>query len=170
MTHAIPKTFEPFTSMQVTPLNQTVIRRCNQCDVLTNLHVCSHCTSFEQKSKKKKEKMSKRKLETLQQPAKLNAPISLTSPERLKLTIQNYRLENKELQAQVEKLKNSLDKSAVLVSDELSSDLKSIMSHTDQKHLSPFMKLFWEEQQKYIASSKHGIRYHPMVIRYCLSL
>ena len=33
------------------------------------------------------------------------------------------------------------------------------------------MKLFWEEQQKYIiATSKSGIRYHPMVIKYCLSL
>ena len=66
-----PKIFEPFTSMQATPLNQTVTRRCNQCDVLTNLHVCSHCTSFEQKSEKENEKMSERKLETLQQPAKL---------------------------------------------------------------------------------------------------
>ena len=65
--------------------------------------------------------------------------------------IQNYHPENKKLQAQVEKFKNSLDKSSVLVSDELSTDLKSIMPHTDQKHLSPFTKLFLEEQQKYIA-------------------
>ena len=32
------------------------------------------------------------------------------------------------------------------------------------------MKLFWQEQQKYLNSSKAGIRYHPMVIRYCLNL
>ena len=32
------------------------------------------------------------------------------------------------------------------------------------------MKMFWQEQQKYISSSKKGVRYHPMIIRYCLSL
>ena len=33
------------------------------------------------------------------------------------------------------------------------------------------MKLFWEEQQKYLtSSSKTSVRYHPMVIRYCLGL
>ena len=33
----------------------------------------------------------------LSTPAKLNAPISKTSSERLKLTIQSFRIENKEL-------------------------------------------------------------------------
>ena len=32
------------------------------------------------------------------------------------------------------------------------------------------MKLFWEEQQKYVGKSRKGIRYHPMIIRYCLNL
>ena len=33
------------------------------------------------------------------------------------------------------------------------------------------MKLFWSEQQKYLGkSSTKAIRYHPTLIRYCLSL
>ena len=32
------------------------------------------------------------------------------------------------------------------------------------------MRLFWEEQQKYIQSSPNNIKYHTMIIRYCLSL
>ena len=33
------------------------------------------------------------------------------------------------------------------------------------------MKWFWEEQQKYTKDSKSSsIRYHPMVIKFCLSL
>ena len=41
----------------------------------------------------------------------------------------------------------------------------------DQKDVPPFMKLFWEEQQKYVqSSSKSSIRYHPMIIRYCFNL
>ena len=33
------------------------------------------------------------------------------------------------------------------------------------------MKLFWEEQQKYVqASSPNSVRYHPMMIKVCLNL
>ena len=32
------------------------------------------------------------------------------------------------------------------------------------------MKRFWQEQQKYLSSSKTGIRYHPMIIRYACNL
>ena len=35
----------------------------------------------------------------------------------------------------------------------------------------PFMKLFWEKQQKYLSSTYNtSVCYHPMVIRYCLGL
>ena len=57
------------------------------------------------------------------------------------------------------------------VSAELGDDMVTIMSGADQSKIeSPFMKFFWEEQQKYLKSSSTGIRYHPMIIRYCLSL
>ena len=33
------------------------------------------------------------------------------------------------------------------------------------------MKLFWEEQQKYLRTTiKSQIRYHPAIIKYCLSI
>ena len=32
------------------------------------------------------------------------------------------------------------------------------------------MKLFWQEQLKFIDTAKKGVRYHPMLIRYCLNL
>ena len=35
--------------------------------------------------------------------------------------------------------------------------------------ISPFMKLFWE-QQKYAFSKKSVGKYHPMIIRFCVSL
>ena len=84
--------------------------------------------------------------------------------------MQNYRLENKQLKKEIEKLQKELHKSSVPVDDTLNKDLTSIMSKADPSKLSPFMKFFWEEQQKYIQSSSTGVRYHPMVIRYCLSL
>ena len=56
------------------------------------------------------------------------------------------------------------------VSAELGDDMVTIMSDADQSKISPFMKFFWEEQQKYLKPSSTGIRHHPMIIRYCLSL
>ena len=57
------------------------------------------------------------------------------------------------------------------VDDGLSADLIKIMSNADKSDMSPFMKFFWEEQQKCVnVSCKTSIRYYPMIIRYCLAL
>jgi len=112
----------------------------------------------------------KRKEIKLQEPIKPNAPISSTSTERLKVSLQTYRIENKDLKNQIAKLQKELKKCSVQTSDSLNKDLVSIMSKADPSKVSPFMKFFWEEQQKYIQASSTGVRYHPAVIRYCLSL
>ena len=48
-------------------------------------------------------------------------------------------------QFQGEILKASLPANA-----DLSNDFKSVILETDQRKISPFMRLFWEEQQKYL--------------------
>jgi len=140
--------------------------RPKECLVLSNTQQCTVCVKKEQFHLS----YEKRKKSILQEPAKPNAPISFTSPDRLKLTIQNYRIENKELKSEINKLQNEIKKSSVSTSDSLNSDLTAIMSAASPEKVSPFMKMFWEQQQKYIQSSLTGVRYHPMVIRYCLSL
>ena len=59
---------------------------------------------------------------------------------------------------------------SVSVDNELASDFDTIMSNNTDT-MTPFMKLFWEEQKQYsknkVSSSN---RYHPMIIRFCLSL
>ena len=52
--------------------------------------MCVDCIQLEGKDKKH----AKRKAAKLATPAKLSAPVKFTSPERLKLTIQGYRLQN----------------------------------------------------------------------------
>ena len=102
---------------------------------------------------------------------KPKAPISLTSPERIKVTIQSYRIENKMLKSEIQNLQHEISKSSMKIDDGLSVDLIKIMSNADKSEVSPFMKFFWEEQQKYInVSCKTSTRYHPMIIRYCLAL
>ena len=44
------------------------------------------------------------------QPAKSNAPLTLTSPERMKITVQNLRVSNKELENQIQTLPNEIQK------------------------------------------------------------
>ena len=46
-------------------------------------------------------------------------------------------------------LQEQILKASLLVRVDLSNDFKSIILETDQKN-SPFMGLFWEEQQKYL--------------------
>ena len=60
-------------------------------------------------------------------PAKTNAPISQTSSERLKLTIQTYQMRNKELKIKLEQLREEILKASLPVSSDLSNDFKSII-------------------------------------------
>ncbi|KXJ07227.1 DNA transposase THAP9 [Exaiptasia diaphana] len=62
-----------------------------------------------------------------------------------------------------------IEKSSVKVDNELSKDLTTIIGNST-KNITPFMNLFWQEQKKILASNSTGVRYHPMIIFYCLSL
>lgn len=107
----------------------------------------------------------------LEVPAKLNAPIKFTSPGRVKLTLQKQRLKCKQLEHQIEQMKSALENCSESISPQLGEDLTSIFSKTNQQNIPPFMQLFWEEQQKYLkCSSPSSVRYHPMIIKFCLNL
>ena len=111
-------------------------------------------------------KRNSRKFNT---PAKLNAPISKTSPGRIKLTLQEQRLKCQQLEDELNCMRNELSANSVAVDSELNSDFMSILDGEDCE-MTPFMKLFWQEQKKMFLVSKHGTRYHPMIIRFCLSV
>ena len=55
------------------------------------------------------------------------------------------------------------------IDHELSNDLAGIMTKAGSK-VTPFTNLFWQQQQKLFGSKATGVRYHPMIIRFCLSL
>ena len=91
-------------------------------------------------------KLLKRKEKSIT-PAKKNAPISQTSSARLKVTIQTYQMGNKELKMKLGQLHEEISKASLPVSADLSNDFKSIILETDQRKLSPFMRLFWEDSK-----------------------
>ena len=79
--------------------------------------------------------------------------------------INNSNLSNekqKELKVKLGQLQEEISKASLSVSADLSNDFKSIILETDQRKISPFMRLFWEEQQKYLQSSQNNATYHPM--------
>lgn len=164
--HCIPKSIDPFSHNNDSPTSQFEILRTVNCYVLTEKERCKSC----HEKVCQNQKQAKISAEKAKDPLKPKAPLSLVSPDRIKTTLQSFRIENKCLLEENKKLQSIIEKSAVATTDSLDKDLKSIMSNTDPKKVSPFMKFFWQEQQKYLQSSSTGVRYHPAVIRYCLSL
>ena len=102
-------------------------------------------------------------------PAKTKAPVSLTSAKRLKLSLQAQRLQCRQLQSRVKEMEVEIEKNSLEIKTDLSHDLLTVISENRQS-MSPFMKLFWEQQQRNASRSPTGHRYHPMIIRWCLSI
>ena len=96
-------------------------------------------------------------------------PVSKTDPARIKLTLQRQRLRCAELECELNAMHSELQKTNVEIDHELSNDLADIMTKAGSK-VTPFMSLFWRQQQKLFGSKATGVRYHPMIIRFCLSL
>ena len=167
--HSVPKIYNPLLLLNVhTPIQQSTFYRSKACNMLVvTEEICMDC----QKEEGKLLKAEKRKISTQSMPAKSKAPISQTSVKRLQLTLSHFRLENEDLKSQIKILQEELNSSSLKINNNLSQDFVSIFSNADQEKIPDFMKLFWNEQQKYINStSSKGIRYHPMIIRFCLAL
>ena len=58
-------------------------------------------------------------------------------------------MENKEFKMKLGQLQEEISQASLPDSADLSNDFKSIILETDQRKISPFMRLFWEEQQKW---------------------
>ena len=171
--HKLPKKFDyqVFLSISIkTQLHQDDYYRSGKCRILIKNNLEIPCRDWHlQNIKFVSETNHKRAV--LNKPAKLNAPVKFTSPDRLKLTLQQQSLECKQLEEQLENMRKALEKESKIINPELNNDLVTLFSGSDQKDAPPFMKLFWEEQQKYIkSSSPTSIRYHPMIIKFCLNL
>ena len=111
----------------------------------------------------------KAKERRLSKPAHVEAPVSKTDPVRIKLTSPGQRLKCTELERELHKMRAEIMKTNKEVDHQLSNDFSSILDESDSE-ITPFMNLFWQQQKKLFLSSCTGVRYHPMIIRFCLSL
>ena len=93
--------------------------RCCDCELLIlESNTCTGCNNL------KHHKVRRKKASEI--PARLNAPISITSPKRIILAIREHRLLNQQLQENIIELRNELTKSAVPVTSNIDGDLKNI--------------------------------------------
>jgi hypothetical protein len=126
---------------------------------------CKNCSDFERKFYKQ---LSQKK-QTVVVPAKKNAPLKKTHPSKILLALREKRLECRKLTETIEKMKHEIVSKSVVVSSSISDEVLQIMSLDDNK-ISPFVKMLWEQQKKHFSNPTSKMRYHPMIIRFCLSL
>lgn len=99
-----------------------------------------------------------------QRPLSKHDPMHSTN-KRVTTHIKKNRKEMKVLQqeiAQLKKFRDSLSES-VPVNNELSDSLAAVVESTGDDN--KLAKLFWEEQVKAFGAARHGMRWHPMLIR-----
>ena len=90
-------------------------------------------------------------------------------PNRVQLALKPERAKSAELQKAIIKMKKEIQSRSIKVDDTLGIDLEKFMSE-NLDIPSPFMKLFLEEQGINFAGNKNAREYHPIIIRFCLSL
>ena len=92
-------------------------------------------------------------------------PLSKTNPNRIRLAPMQERLKCAQ---DLTRMENEIKVSGVSVSANISNDILKIFDQNENKGTS-FMKLFWEQEKKAFTCNPKLV-YHPMIIRFCISL
>jgi hypothetical protein len=105
----------------------------------------------------------------------------LTSPEkmaRLQTTKKETRALRMQLKRLEKKLSDALENDGVVLDDELSKDITTIINEVDSRvqhehKEDTFQYIFWKQQREAMGkegAEKNGIRWHPLIIKWCLYL
>ena len=92
--------------------------------------------------------------------------------KNMKSKIKNQKQELKKLRL---KLDQVTQETGIEVDEELTDHFQTIIHEATQdvhqKHpLDSFKRIFWEQQVKALKQNKRQVRWHPMFIKWCLSL
>ena len=85
------------------------------------------------------------------------------------------RMAQKRIARLTQKIEELTAKSGVKLDDDVSDDLKTIMMEEEKSVLQQypegsFLHLFWQHQKEALCRNLKGMRWHPMMIRWCLYL
>ena len=149
----------------IQPFQSQVFARSKSCLMLNDSQICIECI----RNKTDDDKALRRKEARLLEPAKLKAPLSSTTKERVVLALRQERLQCAQLKDKISIMEKELKHHNVHIDQQMTSDLLTIFCN-GQRKVTPFMNLFWQQQSRLFKSSSTGARFHPMIIRFCLSL
>ena len=82
------------------------------------------------------------KIKRLHIPAKAKAPVSLTSPDRIKLTLQDEKLKSAHPLRKIYDMAIQLKKSSFCFAHDFNEDLIQIFSNAERSHLTELIKLY----------------------------
>ena len=153
--------------VQLSPFKVCTFFRTEKCEMLCqpSSHICSSCLAANEKCLRELEKKNL----TSSTPLPKKAPLSVSPVPRLVATINQYRLECKQLEQRIKQMEKEIYTYGMKLSEGLENDITSIISKHSVE-CSPHMKLFWEQQKKHFTANPKGRRYHPQFVRFCLSL
>ena len=149
--------------------NSILYHRAHNCSVLLSFNgdnrekKCQNCKQVETNIAKKATRQQK----NLETPAHPFAPLSRTNKRKVELALIEERKKVKSLTNEIESMKEEIAKNGIAVDETLANDIDHIMKENNE-NVTPFMKLFYEQQK--IARASGSMRYHPMIIRFSLSL
>ena len=109
--HVMPNIFNYHKYLEAsfkTKVHQDEFLRSNSCEILFNQNFSTSCSACHSHCIKLTSEAN-RKNANLDQPAKLYAPVTRTNPVQLKLTLQEYRLQCKQLESELAIMKTALE-------------------------------------------------------------
>lgn len=138
ISQAIPKSRETLdigeeeSLKALSPYESVTFFRVNSCEILIEGHYqqevqCPSCIDHDIITNSQKRVNVKK----LNQPAKLKAPVSVTNPQRIKLTLQQHRLKCSQLENELRKMKEMLKSSNVHVNKSLNIDFINIFNNNN---------------------------------------
>ena len=132
------------------PFKVKVFARSENCSVLCNLEdqeLCSSCSSVLQCGKKSAVETTAMKSAEEATALKDKAPLASCSKERLIATIKKQRVKCKDLESQIENMRNDISSNSTEIDKALEDDILAILGKNDMKS-SPHINLFWQQQKK----------------------
>lgn len=153
--------------------------RSAQCDLISNATKCVSCTKYRKNLRamvsSSKKVSSPKKRKRLDTTSHTNYRY-LHTPE-LRERLHNSRKENKVLSKKVEQLKTKLEKMTqsvgVNLDNDLNSDMNAIVSENSDTISHPpnsFAHIFWDQQKESMRKDPKQMRWHPMMIKWCIHL
>ena len=142
---------------QPIPIHVKEVQRSKKCVVLYFDSTLNHCPVCKEAIKKQQLK-DKRFAKNIKTPAKPNAPLSNTHPDKVKLALINERIKCSQLEKDIARMKSEIKLSGITRSPDLSNDVVKIMNESQCKFM-PFVKLFWEQQK--VAFKKKSLSCTP---------